>query len=195
MRAGGSADGLTGTLDFLNRGLAGLNTPGGNSRLKPFLEELHIDPKKITSAIGLLEVLSDKSKALGAQQFAGIAERFGIDPGIQLLLADGRRALDDQITRQKELGGVTTAQAEAAHKYEQALSDLKNQFYDLGSAIVGNAYPALEFVFQAVSEFVTFLSDHQTVGCWIFRIGFAASTLMLNLFASFLEWQRPRCGC
>lgn len=162
-RAGGSAEGFTATLDFLNRGLAGLNTPGGTSRLKPFLEELHIPLKSITGPIALLETLADKSKELGAVKFAGIAERFGIDPGTQLLLANGRRELVEMIARQKELGTVTTEQAEAAHKYEQALDDLKTRFHLVSTSIGGDVLPALSALADGVGKFITFLEAHKNV--------------------------------
>jgi hypothetical protein len=163
VRAGGSAEGLTATLDFLNRNLAGLNTPGGTSRIKPFLEELKIDPHKITDSLSLLTLLSDKSKELGAQKFSGIAERFGIDPGTQILISKGSAELAKQIQYQKELGVTTKEQAEQAHKYEQAIDDLSHRFHYYATLIGDEVLPTLQKFFDWLGEASVYLGEHKAL--------------------------------
>lgn len=163
-RFGGSADGVTGSLDFLNRGLADIAVKG-TSRLKPFFDELKIHVLDSKGHVkGLVEVIKEIAEATRgktAQERAGLAERFQLDPGLLMAMADGRRGLEDIIKRQKELGLTTEEDAEAAEKFEQKMADLRVQFGHVGNQIVGGLLPIMGKVVDVVMGFVGFLEKHK----------------------------------
>lgn len=163
-RAGGSAEGFTQTLDFLNRGIADIATKG-TSRLKPFFDELKIKTddgrKHVRPLLDILGDLAAKFQTMGAQQRAGIAEKLGIDEGTVLLLAQGRRGLDDLVQKQKELGVATKEDAEIAHHYRQALEDLEQQFRHWATTLGSEIFPKLEEFFKWIGKITNYLSAHK----------------------------------
>jgi hypothetical protein len=165
-RFGGSAEGVTGTLDFLNRGLADIAVKG-TSRLKPFFDELKINVLNgkghVKDLQEVLGQLADKLAGKTVQERAGLGERFQLDPGLLLAMADGRRGLEDIIKRQKELGVTTEADAEAADKFEKKMADLRVQFQHVGNQIVGGLLPVLGKLVDGVMSFVGFLEKHKSL--------------------------------
>lgn len=165
-RFGGSAEGVTGTLDFLNRGLADIAVKG-TSRLKPFFDELKINVFDSHHRVkGLMEIVSELAHAMEgktAQEKAGLGERFAFDPGLLLAMADGRRGLEDIIKRQKELGLTTKEDAEAADIFEKKMADLRVQLGHVGNQIVGGLLPILGKVVDTVMGFVGFLEKHKSL--------------------------------
>lgn len=162
-RAGGTREGFAQTLDFLNRGIADIATKG-TSRLKPFFDELKIKvtdaPHHVRPLLDILGDLSDKLSGLDAQQRAGIAEKLGIDEGTVLLLAQGRRGVEDLVERQRELGVVTQEDAEKAHAYKIALEDLEQQFRHGATELGSSLLPALADFFRAVQTTFNYLAQH-----------------------------------
>lgn len=163
-RAGGSVDGFTQTLDFLNRGMADIATKG-TSRLKPFFDELKIRvtdaPGHVRPLLAILGDLSDRLSKLGAQQRAGIAEKLGIDQGTLLLLVQGRRGVDELVERQKQLGVATEKDAEIAHKYRQALEDLEQRMRHAGTTIGSELLPKLAEFFKWIGTVSDYLAGHK----------------------------------
>lgn len=160
---GGSADGVVSSLDFMNKGLADLAVKG-TSRLKPFFDELKVEPLTAAGKVKpLLQVygeLADKMHEMTAQERSGIAERFGIDQGLLLMMAEGRRGFDDLIARQKELGVVSTADAEIADKFGKKMSDVGVVLRHVATGFLSPLLPALTSVFDTLINFVTFLQNH-----------------------------------
>lgn len=163
-RAGGSVDGFTQTLDFLNRGMADIATKG-TSRLKPFFDELKIRvtdaPGHVRPLLAILGDLSEKLSKLGAQQRAGIAEKLGIDQGTLLLLAQGRRGVEELVERQKQLGVATEKDTEIAHKYRQALEDLEQRMRHAGTTIGSELLPKLAEFFAWIGKVADYLASHK----------------------------------
>jgi hypothetical protein len=163
-RFGGSADGVTGSLDFLNRGLADIAVKG-TSRLKPFFDELKINvltgKGHVKDLVTVLGELADKMHGKSAQERAGLGERFALDPGLLLAMADGRRGLEDLIKRQKELGVTTAEDAEQAEKFSQKMEDLKTVFHHVGNEIVGGLLPLFGRMVDGVMAFAGFLEKHK----------------------------------
>ena len=163
-RAGGTTEGFTQTLDFLNRGMADIATKG-TSRLKPFFDELKIKvtdaPKHVRPLLDILKELGEKTASMSAQQRAGIFEKLGIDPGTGLLIANTREKLNELLEKQKQIGVATEEDAERAHAYKQSLEDLEQQVRYAGTAIGSTLLPALESFFRAVGNVISYLGAHK----------------------------------
>lgn len=165
-RFGGSAEGVIGTIDFLNKGLEDIAVKG-TSRLKPFFDELKINALdahgKVKPVVEIIKELSDAFSHHTAQERSGLAERFGIDQGLLLAMAEGRRGLEDLIQRQKELGVTTERDAELADIFEKKLDDLQVVFHHVGNVLLSGVLPALTAVVDRVTEFVVFLRSHENL--------------------------------
>jgi hypothetical protein len=163
-RAGGSASGFVGTLDYLNKGMADIAVKG-TSRLKPFFDELKINVldahKKVRPLQDLLGDLADRLSKMSKQESSGFAEKLGIDSGTLLLLASGRVAMDDAIKRQKELGVITQQNAERAEKFNDQWDDTKQIFRNIAAAIGDYIFPAFTKFLQMVERVTNYLSAHK----------------------------------
>lgn len=164
VRFGGSADGVTQSFDFLNRGLADLATKG-TSRLLPFFRELGLEPVNAArKAKPLLEIygeLADKLSGKSAQERAGFAERFGIDPGFLLALSDGRKGFDELIAREKALGVTSKEDAEQASKFRQSLADVNVIMNHLATTIAAFILPPLRWLTDAFINVTQYLREHK----------------------------------
>lgn len=160
---GGSQEGLIQSLGFLNRGMADIATKG-TSRLKPFFDELEID---VTDAAGhvkpLLELmgeLADALSKLSVQERAGIGEKLGLDEGLVLMLAAGRRGVDDLVRKQREMGTVTERDTEIAHAYGRSIEELGDRARLTATHFGSIFLPVLTEFFNFVGKIVDFLSAH-----------------------------------
>jgi hypothetical protein len=160
---GGTAEGATQSLDFLNKGMADIAVKG-TSRLKPFFDELKINPLTATKHVKpLIEVYKELAGAfekMTAQERAGYGEKFGIDQGLLLALASGRRGFEDIIARQKELGVVTNEDAEAADKFDKQLTDLGTIFHHVSTIVTTAILPAFGAMVDGITTFVEFVQAH-----------------------------------
>lgn len=161
---GGSADGVTQSLDFLNKGMADIAVKG-KSRLSPFFDELGIKPLtaagKVKPLLDIYRELADHLSKMSAQERSGISERFGIDQGLVLMLAQGRRGFDDIIERQKALGVTTQKDADIADAFGDTMDDVGVIMGHIGNVISSVILPPLTWLGQKVIAFVEYLSAHQ----------------------------------
>lgn len=181
--AGGASGEFTQSLDFLNRGMATIATTG-TSRLKPFFDELKIKvtdaPHHVRPLLDILLDLSDAAHKMGSQQFAGVAERLGLGPGLTLLVQSGRNAIGDLVRQQKELGVATAESAARAMEYRTANIELDDAFENLyrrmGSAVI----PALTDFFKWAVRIVEYLEQHRSlVEGFFIGVGAAIGTYYL----------------
>lgn len=191
-RAGGSADGFNSTLDYLNRGMADIATKG-TSRLKPFFDELKISvtdaAHKVRPLTTILGELADKFSKMDAQQRAGIGEKLGIDQGTLLLLAQGRRAVEDIVNQEKALGAVTKEDTEIAHAFHIQMHDLGDAFHAVATAVASTILPGLSKVVGYITEFVQFLSTHKgLVEGFFVGVGTVIATTLLPAVIKAVVW-------
>lgn len=163
-RAGGSTGEFTQTLDFLNKGMADIAVKG-KSRLSPFFDELKI---KVTDAGGhikpfsvLLGDLADKLSKMSAQEAAGYGEKLGLNQGTLLLLVQGRRAVEDLVNRQKELGAITQEDADIAERFNDQWDDTKQIFRNIAAAIGSALFPAFADFLKLVEHIAVYLRQHK----------------------------------
>jgi len=165
-RFGGSADGVTASVDFLVKGLATLGATG-RSRLSPFLDELGIQATdgvgKVKPVLELYRELAEKFQGRSVQERAGIGERFGLDPGMLAVLSHGAKGFDELIAREKALGVTTKEDAEAAHAFELTLADIRVITDHIVTGITSWLLPALNALTDAFIWFTQFVRQHGAV--------------------------------
>ena len=164
-RFGGSADGVTASIDFLNKGIAGLTVAGGTSRLKPFFDALGIsaigDAGKVKSYLQIYREIAGALAGKTTEERAGIGERFGLDPGLLLVLSKGRQSFDELIAREKELGVTSQEDAEHASEFMHAMADLRQIFFHVATAVTSSLLPALQAIVDGFIWFTRFIREHQ----------------------------------
>lgn len=161
---GGDLNGVLGTLDALNRGMADIATKG-TSRLKPFFDEMGITVTdaqgKVRPLIDLLGDVSEKMETMTKQERSGIGEKLGMDAGTIMLLGKGRKGMDELIAKIKEQGTVTEKDTEIAHKFMRSMDEMEDQVYLFATAIGSAVLPALTKFFALVGEGLAYLQNHK----------------------------------
>jgi hypothetical protein len=160
---GGTAEGFRGSLEALIDGMVTFATKG-TSRVSPFFEELGI---KMTDARGkardvmeVLPELADAFEGLSKQESAGLGRKLGLDQGTIMLLQQGRREVDAQIARQKELGTVTKEAAEIAGKFNDQYDDTAKVFRSLFTVVGSTILPVFTSILTGVQNVGAFLMKH-----------------------------------
>ena len=188
--AGGSADGLQGTLDMLSKSQTDLMLTG-QSQLIPYFSALGVSiadaSGKARSGNDILLDLADRFAGLDRTTANNMGRMMGIDPGTMNLLLQGRKEVELTIARQKEYGAVTKQQAEEASRMKRAMTESKQSFAAFGRELLSAATPALEGFFAMIqrggawmrenSEFVKDFLAVMAVGL----ATVAAATLPVNL--------------
>lgn len=121
-------------------------------------KEMHDSIKDPTIALG---ALADKFQTLNGTQQLYIGKKLGLDQGTIMLLSQGRRAFDEMIAKQKELGAVTEQQAAASMKYKLAQAELGLTFETVKREIVTQLLPAFTWVVHGIDTAVQFMRQHK----------------------------------
>lgn len=151
--AGGSAEGLQGTLDMFSRAQTQLRLTGESSLL-PYFSALGISARIAQGPVdNLLLVLSEKLSKLDRTTANNFGRMMGIDQGTLSLLLKGRSEVELLIKRQKEQGVVTKQQAEEASRLKRSMVESRQSFEAFGRELLSQATPALEKVFSLFSGF------------------------------------------
>jgi hypothetical protein len=163
-RAGGSAQGFQGTLSTLNHQIQ-MAAAMGKGPGAMMLDELGIAYKdtsgKARDALEVLRDLAGKAENMSKQEFAGLAQKLGIDRGTIMLLQSGRASLDELIARQKSLGVYTKEDAEIAAKANDAMADFQQVLKAFAAGLLRVVVPALTFVTDKLTNMVNFLRQHR----------------------------------
>lgn len=112
--------------------------------------------------IALLRQMSDEFANLSEAEAAGLGRKLGLDSGTVNLLRQGRDGLEAVIAKQRELGFVTDAQAEAAGKYNDALDASRRVWDDLRRRFVTAILPALTWVGEKIQDLGRFIQENST---------------------------------
>jgi hypothetical protein len=164
-KSGGTAEGFQAGLKSLNEKLVTLAI--GGSRTKQ-IERLfkaagisaHDAHGKIKSAIDILPELTKRFSSLPTNQAQGLGMRLGLDQATILLLQSGQKNVDALVAKEKALGVVTQAQAEAAHKFADAQLDAQQALRGLFITVDQYVMPILADLLDAFSDVTSFLDDH-----------------------------------
>lgn len=188
--AGGSAEGLQGTMDMLSKSQTELQLTGQSS-LIPYFSALGVSladtQGKARPVNELLLDLSDRFSKMDRTTANNMGRMMGIDQGTMQLLLKGRSEVELMIARQKEYGAVTKQQAEEASRLRNAMVASKQSFEAFGRELLSAATPALEKTFAIFADFGAWIRENKEFVQTFLTIiavglaGIAAATIPINL--------------
>lgn len=164
IRSGGTAEGFNGSLAGLSANLERIATTG-HSRALPFFKKLGIEVKDATghvkSAFDLLPELAEKIEHLPKNESNSILRFMGLDNGTIRLLQGGKHEIDELLERQKKFGNITKEDAEAAEKFNDEWSDIKQLFRNIVVAGDTEILPFFYELLVGIENFIVFLREHK----------------------------------
>ena len=188
--AGGSAEGLQGTMDMLSKSQTELQLTGQSS-LIPYFSALGMSladtQGKARPVNDLLLDLSDRFSKMDRTTANNMGRMMGIDQGTMQLLLKGRSEVELMIARQKEYGAVTKQQAEEASRLRNAMVSSRQSFEAFGRELLSAATPALEKMFAIFADFGAWIRENKEFVQTFLTIiavglaGIAAATIPINL--------------
>lgn len=188
--AGGSAEGLQGTLDMLSKSQTELQLTG-QSQLIPYFSALGVSiadaSGKARSGNDVLLDLADRFSKMDRTTANNMGRMMGIDQGTMNLLLKGRKEVELMVARQKEYGAVTKQQAEESSRLKLAMTESKQSFEAFGRELLSAATPALEGLFSMMKDFGAWMRENKefvNAFLTIIAVGLgaiAAATIPINL--------------
>lgn len=188
--AGGSAEGLQGTLDMLSKSQTELQLTG-QSQLIPYFSALGVSiadaSGKARSGNDVLLDLADRFSKMDRTTANNMGRMMGIDQGTMNLLLKGRKEVELMVARQKEYGAVTKQQAEESSRLKLAMTESKQSFEAFGRELLSAAMPALEGLFSMMKDFGAWMQENKefvNAFLTIIAVGLgaiAAATIPINL--------------
>lgn len=165
-KAGGTAQGFYDSIRTLTTAVSEIGVKG-KSRLSPFFQELGINALdaqgRVKSTIELLPEIAGAFEKLSRTESFGIGQKLGLDQGTILLLQSGRREVDILIQKQRELGVVTKADAEAAAKFTYQWDNVTHAFRTLFTALNFSILPVLGKVLSLFEKVALFFAEHKNL--------------------------------
>lgn len=169
-RSGGSGEEFRKTLTGLNDKVSEL-AKTGKGEIGPLLQRLGVRFRDLNGNVKTTpQLLLDVAKSferLSKTESAELGRKMGLDEATIALLQKGRQAVEEQIKRQKELGVVNKADAEAAKQYTEqlgkakvALGDLGQVFQHMFTTVATTVLPVLTWLLKKFEAFTTYLADH-----------------------------------
>ena len=187
-RAGGSAEAFNGTVQGLTRSLQQA-AQGAKGPAAQALQQLGVRATDTTGkardAFEVLRDLAGKMEGMDKQKAMGLGQRLGIDRGTIMLLQSGRAAVDDLITRQKELGVYTKEDAEIAAKCNDAIADLSQTLKAAAAIVMRAIVPAITWVTKHLTALVKDFREHKTF--YLTALGAIATVLSAKIIPSILK--------
>ena len=189
-QAGGSAEGLQGTLDMLSKSQTELQLTG-QSQLIPYFSALGVSiadaSGKARSGSDVLLDLADRFSKMDRTTANNMGRMMGIDQGTMNLLLKGRKEVELMVARQKEYGAVTKQQAEESSRLKLAMTESRQSFEAFGRELLSAAMPALEGLFSMMKDFGAWMRENKefvNAFLTIIAVGLgaiAAATIPINL--------------
>ena len=133
---------------------------GSASGLQATIEKLNASGKAQGDAIGVLLGLADKAGTMSKEAFVQKAKELEIDEKTIEVLSQGRKALDEHLKRQRELGAYTKEDAEQSKKFKQSLADLLAAWDGFTSFIGRFTVPMMRFLADVLTDVVVFMRQH-----------------------------------
>jgi len=162
--AGGSAEGLQGTMDMLSKSQTELQLTG-QSGLIPYFTALGVGLADVNGKArpvnDILLDLSERFARMDRTTANNFGRMMGIDQGTMQLLLKGRTEVELMIARQKEYGAVTKKQAEEGARLKFMMRESTQTFVAFGRELLSKATPAIEKFFQIMADFGAWAQNHQ----------------------------------
>lgn len=201
MSAGELADKLKVDIEEIQIWSGAMDRAGGSAAsLQTTIEKLNASGKAQGDAIGVLLDLADKAGTMSKEAFVAKAKELEIDEQTIEVLAQGRKALDEHLKRQRDLGAYTKEDAEQSKKFKQSLADLLQAWDGFTSFIGRFTVPIMRVLADALTAVVVFMRQHTPfVVAAITMIGAALAVRLLpplrtlpgliaNVGKAFLRW-------
>jgi hypothetical protein len=170
-KAGGSSDGLTATFKNLNGQINEFATLGTTQTL-PYFQKLGISlldaSGKARKVSDILPELADSFSKMSKTESAGLGQKLGLDQGTIALLQSGRRELEINLRKQKELFSITKEQAKVSEDFNDTIHDTKTVFRGLFLTIGGAILPVLQFLLEKFQKIIVFLRNNSDFATGIF---------------------------
>jgi len=184
---GGSSQGVTGSIQNLVTQFQQFRLTGESSII-PYMNVLGVS---MTDARGqmrdmgdvLLE-LADKFKAMDPARAAAFGKALGFDQGTINLLIQGRKAVEEMLARQKELGVITKDDAKAGADLVSAWGELIQASTSMGRTLLTWLTPAMVALNKALTELAIWARQHGPflqalfIGLSAVATGFAVALLV-----------------
>lgn len=188
--AGGSVEGLQGTLDMLSKSQTELQLTG-QSQLIPYFSALGVSiadaSGKARSGNDVLLDLADRFSHIDRTTANNMGRMMGIDQGTMNLLLKGRKEVELMVARQKEYGAVTKKQAEESSRLQAVMIESKQSFAAFARELLSNSMPALEWLFSVMKDLGAWMRENsEFVKAFLTIIAaglaaIAAATIPINL--------------
>ena len=201
MSAGELADKLKVDIEEIQIWSGAMDRAGGSAAaLQGTIEKLNASGKAQGDAIGVLLDLADKAGTMSKEAFVQKAKELEIDEKTIEVLAQGRKALDEHLKRQRDLGVYTKEDAEQSKKFKQSLADLLQAWDGFTSFIGRFTVPIMRVLADVLTAVVVFMRQHTSfVVAAITMIGAALAVRLLpplrtlpgliaNVGKAFLRW-------
>ena len=161
MSAGELADKLKVDVEEIQIWSGAMDRAGGSAQaLQGTIEKLNASGKAQGDAIGVLLDLADKAGTMSKEAFVQKAKELEIDEKTIEVLAQGRKALDEHLKRQRDLGVYTKEDAEQSKKFKQSLADLLQAWDGFTSFIGRFTVPIMRVLADALTAVVVFMRQH-----------------------------------
>lgn len=165
--AGGTAGQAAASMETLRSKFIELTRFGGVMGQDAFMfRKLGLTPAEIKASVKdptiALVKLSETFGKLNQTQALFLGKRLGLDPATIALLSQGRRALEEQIDRQKRLGVVTTEQAMAAAQFKMQTAELGTVLETVGREITTAVLPPLTWLLKKTEDMILYFRDHKS---------------------------------
>ncbi len=188
VRSGGDANGFRSSIKSLTDSMTDFALTGSGPAID-ILSRLGIDAVdaggKVRSAFELLPELADSFQSLSKAESVGFGQKLGLDQGTILLLQQGRIAVEDLVSRQRELGVATREDYEAAAQFNDQLADTKQSFNSLFISAGTTILPMFNSVLNGVTAVVDFFKENKTFATGFFvALGTAITVAYLPAITS-----------
>lgn len=199
--AGNMAEELKVDVEELQIWSGAMERAGGSAdSLKATIQKLNASGKANGDVFGTLLSLSEKANTMSKEAFEKKAKELEIDEKTIQVLYKGRKALEEHLKRQEELGVYSKEDAEISKKFKQAISDLGTAWNSFTSFIGRLAVPIMKTLADILTNIVVFLRQHTPfVVAAISLVGAALGIRLLpplrdipkylnNIWKAFMRW-------
>ena len=184
-RAGGSAAGITGSMQGLSQQFQQLALTGQSS-VVPYFRAVGVTladaSGKMRPLSDILLDLSDRLKGMDPSKAQALGRGMGIDEGTVNVLMQGRTAIAGLLAEQEKLGHANEADAAGAQQRLAAFRGLVQVSTDLGRKLLTELTPAIMGMTKALTGFSEWAESHPTA----VKAAFAAITLVVGVLSTAL---------
>ena len=160
--AGGSSESFQNTLSVLGKNIEQFKVKG-KSKATPFLKDMGIDEKSLTTPIKSLEVFSKAFAKMTKEEAQGQGAKAGFDPVMIDMLRDAAGNTEALVAAQKKFGVMTEEQAKQLAEYDDAMDGLNRSTQQVYRALALALLPAVQWVAEAFTDMFLYFKGHQAL--------------------------------